>query len=89
MQPSARVVRMKILILSRNPQLYSTDALVKAAEKRGHEVRVVDYLRCYMNITSRKPRIFVDGEEIRGLQGEATVVGATSEVSIIPAMAGG
>ena len=56
---------MKILILSRNPRLYSTDALVKAAEKRGHEVRVVDYLRCYMNITSRKPRIFVDGEEIK------------------------
>ena len=56
---------MKILILSRNAQLYSTDALVKAAEKRGHEVRVVDYLRCYMNITSRKPRIYVDGEELQ------------------------
>lgn len=56
---------MKILILSRNRQLYSTDALVKAAEKRGHEVRVVDYLRCYMNITSRKPRIYVDGEELQ------------------------
>jgi ribosomal protein S6--L-glutamate ligase len=55
---------MKILILSRNPKLYSTEALVNAAEARGHEVRVVDYLRCYMNITSRKPRIFVDGEEL-------------------------
>lgn len=55
---------MKILILSRNPKLYSTDALVTAAEQRGHEVRVVDYLRCYMNITSRKPRIYVDGEEL-------------------------
>ena len=56
---------MKILILSRNAALYSTDALVKAAESRGHEVRVVDYLRCYMNITSRKPRIYVDGEELK------------------------
>ncbi|MBK1884152.1 30S ribosomal protein S6--L-glutamate ligase [Luteolibacter pohnpeiensis] len=55
---------MKILILSRNPKLYSTSALVRAAESRGHEVRVVDYLRCYMNITSRKPRIYVDGEEL-------------------------
>ena len=55
---------MKILILSRNPKLYSTAALVVAAEARGHEVRVVDYLRCYMNITSRKPRIYVDGEEL-------------------------
>jgi ribosomal protein S6--L-glutamate ligase len=56
---------MKILILSRNAALYSTAALVKAAESRGHEVRVVDYLRCYMNITSRKPRIYVDGEELK------------------------
>jgi ribosomal protein S6--L-glutamate ligase len=55
---------MKILVLSRNAKLYSTSALVNAAEARGHEVRVVDYLRCYMNITSRKPRIFVDGEEL-------------------------
>ncbi len=55
---------MKIIILSRNSALYSTHALVKAAESRGHEVRVVDYLRCYMNITSRKPRIYVDGEEL-------------------------
>lgn len=55
---------MKILILSRNAELYSTQALVNAARTRGHDVRVVDYLRCYMNITSRKPRIYVDGEEI-------------------------
>ncbi len=55
---------MKILILSRNPGLYSTQALVNAAQSRGHDVRVVDYLRCYMNITSHKPRIYVDGEEI-------------------------
>lgn len=55
---------MKIIILSRNAKLYSTAALVHSAESRGHEVRVVDYLRCYMNITSRKPRIYVDGEEL-------------------------
>ena len=56
---------MRILILSRDPKLYSTQALVTAAKDRGHEVRVVDYLRCYMNITSRKPRIFVDNEELQ------------------------
>ena len=55
---------MKILILSRNSELYSTDALVTAAKNRGHEVRVVDYLRCYMNITSRRPKIYVDGEAL-------------------------
>jgi ribosomal protein S6--L-glutamate ligase len=55
---------VNLIILSRNPSLYSTDALVQAALKRNHKVRVVDYLRCYMNITSSKPRIYHEGEEI-------------------------
>ena len=49
---------MKIAILSRDSSLYSTTRLREAGEARGHEVRVVDYLRCYMNITSRRPQIF-------------------------------
>lgn len=49
---------MRIGILSRNPKLYSTKRLVEAAKERGHEAKVVDVLRCYMNITSNKPQIF-------------------------------
>ena len=56
---------MKIGILSRNRNLYSTKRLVEAAETRGHDVRVVDYLRCYMNITSRKPKVIFAGEELK------------------------
>jgi len=56
---------VNLIILSRNPALYSTDALVQAAITRGHSVRVVDYLRCYMNITSSKPRIYLEGEELK------------------------
>jgi len=48
---------LKICILSRNPKIYSTHRLVKAARARGHQVRVVNPLRCYMNITSAKPMI--------------------------------
>lgn len=55
---------MNLIILSRNPLLYSTQSLVNAAEARGHHVRVVDYLRCYMNITSSHPRIYLEGEEL-------------------------
>ncbi len=55
---------MNLIILSRNAELYSTDSLVRAATRRGHNVRVVDYLRCYMNITSNSPRIFLEGEEL-------------------------
>ena len=48
---------MKIGILSRNPKIYSTHRLVKAAIARGHQVKVVNPLRCYMNITSSRPMV--------------------------------
>jgi ribosomal protein S6--L-glutamate ligase len=48
---------LKIAILSRNKHLYSTKRLVEAAEARGHETHVIDYLRCYMNISAENPII--------------------------------
>src|SRR5690554_6417592 len=56
---------MRIGILSRKASLYSTSRLVEAAEARGHEVRVVDYLRCYMDIASARPRVRYRGEELK------------------------
>jgi ribosomal protein S6--L-glutamate ligase len=41
---------MKLAILSRNSKLYSTQRLIEAARSRGHTVRVLDPLRCYMRI---------------------------------------
>lgn len=49
---------MRIGILSRNPKLYSTIQLVRAAEERGHTTKVVDVLKCYMNITSSQPTVY-------------------------------
>lgn len=48
---------MKIAILSRNSSLYSTKRLVEAGKARGHEIEVIDTLKCYMNITSTKPMV--------------------------------
>ena len=56
---------MKIAILSRKASLYSTRRLKEAGEELGHEVRVIDYLRCYMNITSHRPQVIFQGEELR------------------------
>jgi ribosomal protein S6--L-glutamate ligase len=56
---------MKLGILSRSRSLYSTSRLVQAAEMRGHEVRVVNYLRCYMNITASRPQVLLEGESLR------------------------
>jgi ribosomal protein S6--L-glutamate ligase len=55
---------MKIGILSRDAKLYSTESLCEAAKARGHEVRVIDYIRCHMNITSHRPEIFLGDEAL-------------------------
>jgi ribosomal protein S6--L-glutamate ligase len=68
---------MKIAVLSRNKKLYSTRRLVEAAEQRGHEVRVVDVLRCYMNITSLKPTIHYRGDELEGFDAVIPRIGAS------------
>ena len=56
---------MHLGILSRRSSLYSTRRLREAALEQGHEVRVVDYLRCYMNITSKRPSVMLAGEELK------------------------
>jgi ribosomal protein S6--L-glutamate ligase len=68
---------MKIAVLSRDSSLYSTSRLKEAGEARGHEVRIVDYLRCYMNITSRKPQIFFQGKELEGFDAVIPRIGAS------------
>lgn len=55
---------MKIAILSRKQDLYSTSRLVAAAKSRGHKADVIDTLRCYMNITSSRPTIHFKGQEL-------------------------
>ncbi|MCL4157872.1 UNVERIFIED_CONTAM: hypothetical protein GTU68_040973, partial [Idotea baltica] len=54
---------MKIAILSRNAKLYSTKRLIEAATERGHDVRVVDHLRCFMDISSDQPSIHYKDDE--------------------------
>ena len=68
---------MKIAILSRNSKLYSTRRLVEAAEARGHEVDVLDVLRCYMNITSMKPEVHYKGENLTGYDAVIPRIGAS------------
>jgi ribosomal protein S6--L-glutamate ligase len=56
---------MKIAILSRRPSLYSTQRLKEAGKARGHDVNVVDYLRCYMDIASRRPQVVYQGTPLQ------------------------
>ena len=68
---------MKIAILSRNPELYSTSRLVEAGEERDHDIRVIDPLRCYMTIASQRPTIHYKGEELSGFDAIIPRIGAS------------
>lgn len=68
---------MKIVILSQDQSLYSTQRLKDAGEKRGHDMTVMDYLRCYMNITSHKPQIIYQGHLVDGVDAVVPRIGAS------------
>ncbi|MDF1656049.1 MAG: 30S ribosomal protein S6--L-glutamate ligase [Verrucomicrobiales bacterium] len=68
---------MKLAILSRNKRLYSTNSLYEAAVKAGHEVRVIDYVKCHMEITSMRPSIYLGDEKLEGFDAIIPRIGAT------------
>ena len=68
---------MKIAVLSRKASLYSTRRLREAGEARGHEMMVVDTLRCYMDITSHKPKVMYQGKPLEGIDAVIPRIGAS------------
>lgn len=68
---------MKIAILSRGPRLYSTRRLVEAAKARGHETKVIDTLRCYMNMATAKPSINYRGNPLDDFDAVIPRIGAS------------
>ncbi|NJM85383.1 MAG: 30S ribosomal protein S6--L-glutamate ligase [Leptolyngbyaceae cyanobacterium RM2_2_21] len=68
---------MKIAILSQKASLYSTQRLKEAGEQRGHELYVIDYLRCYMNITAHNPKVVYSGKTLEGFDAIILWIGAS------------
>jgi ribosomal protein S6--L-glutamate ligase len=69
---------MRIAILSQDSSLYSTRRLKEAGEKLGHEMRVINYLRCYMNITSHRPTVIYQGEHLENFDAIVPRIGASA-----------
>ncbi|HKU18985.1 MAG TPA: RimK family alpha-L-glutamate ligase [Candidatus Saccharimonadales bacterium] len=55
---------MKIAILSKGAANYSTRRLKEEALARGHEVRVINYAKCYMTIEKGNPVVYYKGESL-------------------------
>ncbi|RJS94810.1 30S ribosomal protein S6--L-glutamate ligase [Salinisphaera sp. Q1T1-3] len=68
---------MHIAIMSRNRQLYSTRRLIEAGKERGHDVSIVDPLRCYMNIVPHAPEIHYKGRKLEGIDAVIPRIGAS------------
>lgn len=68
---------MKIGIISRNENIYSTRRLKEAGENRNHEIHVIDPLSCYMNITPFRPSIHYKGYSLEGFDAIIPRIGAS------------
>ncbi len=68
---------MKIVILSRNPKLYSTRRLVEAGKAKGHDMMVVDHLKCTIELEKRSPKIYYNGSYLEDIDAVIPRIGAS------------
>lgn len=68
---------MHIGILSRNSSLYSTRRLAEAAEKKGHDVEIIDHLKCDIVIEQDNPKIYYKSKKIDYLDAIIPRIGAS------------
>lgn len=69
---------MKIALLSRNRNLYSTKRLIEAGEKRGHEMILLDHMKCVLVIEQGRPHIYYNGKEVTGVNAVIPRIGASA-----------
>jgi ribosomal protein S6--L-glutamate ligase len=68
---------MRLVILSRREELYSTRALVEAAKKRGHEVRVLDTLQFDILVSRRNAELLYQGQPVGPVDAVIPRIGAS------------
>jgi ribosomal protein S6--L-glutamate ligase len=69
---------MKIALLSRNRNLYSTRRLIEAGEHRGHEILLLDHMKCVLVIEQGRPHIYYNGKEVTGVNAVIPRIGASA-----------
>ena len=68
---------MKVVILSRQPNLYSTKRLVESGKARGHDMLVVDHLKCNIELETKNPKIWYHGGYLKDIDAVIPRVGAS------------
>ena len=68
---------MNITILSRGLGLYSTQSLLQAGYRRGHDMDVVDHFNCGLLLDGQKRGMLYEGEEIKRVDAVIPRIGAS------------
>ena len=68
---------MKIAILSRDPKLFSTRRLKEACKKRGHEVRVLDFLKFSISVSQGNPSLLYNNKPLGPIDAVIPRIGAS------------
>ena len=68
---------MNIIILSRNPHLYSTQRLIEAAKQRKHNCEVIDPLKCEIIIEKKNPAVLYKGRPLQDVDAIIPRIGAS------------
>lgn len=71
------MAKRRIIILSRNPKLYSTSRLFEAADQRGHDVEIVDHTNCYVVMEKGNPQVFVGDHPLENVDAIIPRIGAS------------
>lgn len=68
---------MRIVILSKGPGNVSTKRLLSVARERGHDIEVIDYLKCYASIEKNNPLVSVDGKDLSNIDAIVPRIGSS------------
>jgi ribosomal protein S6--L-glutamate ligase len=68
---------LKIVVLSRNPKLYSTARLMEAGQARGHDIQVLDHTKCYVVIEKGKPQVYYGDHPVEDVDAVIPRIGAS------------
>lgn len=71
---------MNIAILSQNPHLYSTQSLLRACRLRGHYVRVIDHVKCELQLVEGKLFLKYQGEIIHNIEAIIPRIGVSATI---------
>ena len=71
---------MKIVILSRSAELYSTHRLIQAGRNRKHVMLVLDHLRCDLMIQKDKPVLYYEDERIQNVSAVIPRIGSSATI---------